>query len=63
MPLSAQLVHTACRGQLGLGLAFMVFQWPFTLFSIKLLTLKELTMLILYFYLHGGLFAKLSSLI
>lgn len=28
-------------GQLGLGLAFMVFQWPFSLFSTQLLTLEE----------------------
>ena len=29
------------QGQLGLRLAFVLFQWPFDLFSVKLLTLKE----------------------
>lgn len=40
MPLFGSAGSYCLQGQLGLGLAFMVFQWPFTLFSIKLLTLE-----------------------
>lgn len=62
-PVRSSWFILACRAGPGASI-YRSFSNSSLCFPLSCLPWKELTMLIfLYFYLHGGLFAKLSSLI